>query len=206
MSAQISSHAPRSHAPQKFFPMSTASNSAALRRHVLKIVLLGLLLGVTGMVLIHSYRVKLDNDESAHIAASVGSGQVFRNPFGPPMGPTAWLGPVYPFVLSGFFRAFGSYTRAAIVAALLLNCLISAVTCLPIYFIARYTFGERLAERSAWVWTLFPYTMYLGIRWIWDTSLSALLFTLLFMMTLQLPDSSTLPRWALYALLSGDSA
>src|SRR5258708_34953190 len=144
MSAQISSHAPRSHAPQKFFPMSTASNSAALRRHLLKIVLLGLLLRVTGMVLIHSYRVKLDNDESAHIAASLASDHGFSNPFGPPTGPTAWLGPVYPFVLSGFFRAFGPYTLAAIVAALLLNCLLLAVPLLPVDFITRYTFRERL--------------------------------------------------------------
>src|SRR5260370_41905203 len=162
MSSQIAADAPR-----KFFPMSTASNPAALRRHLLKIVLIGLLLRVAGIALIHSYRVKLDNDESAHIAASLASGQGFSNPFGPPTGPTAWLGPVYPFVLSGFFRAFGSYTRAAIVAALLLNCLISAATCLPIAFIARYTVGGRLAQTSAWVWTLLTYTMYWGIRWIW---------------------------------------
>src|SRR5260370_7007997 len=97
MSAQISSHAPRSHAPQKFFPMSTASNPAALRRHLLKIVLIGLLLRVTGMVLIHSYRVKLDNDESAHIAASLSSGQGFTNPFCPPPCPTPFLAPPYPF-------------------------------------------------------------------------------------------------------------
>jgi len=183
--------------------MSTASNPAGLRRHLLKIVLIGLLLRVAGMVVIHSYRVKLENDESAHIAASLASGQGFSNPFGPPTGPTAWLGPVYPFVLSGFFKAFGPYTRAAVVAALLLNCLLSAVTCLPIYFIARHTFGQRIAEWSAWVWTLLPYTMYWGIRWIWDTSLSALFLTLLFMMTLQLAESSTLRRWALYGLLWG---
>src|SRR5258708_19936820 len=33
----------------------------------------------------------------SHIAASLASGQGFSNPFGPPTGPTAWLGPVYPF-------------------------------------------------------------------------------------------------------------
>jgi hypothetical protein len=187
----------------RFFRVSTTSNPARLRRYLLKIVLIGLLLRVFGMVLIHSYRVKLENDESAHIAASIASGQGFSNPFGPPTGPTAWLGPVYPFVLSRFFVAFGAYTRAAIVWALLFNCAISALTCIPIYFIARYTFGERLAERSAWVWTLFPYTMYWGIRWIWDTSLSAFLFTLLFMMTLQLAKLSTPRRWALYGLLWG---
>ena len=51
--------------------MSTASNPASLRRLLLKIVVIGLLLRVSGMVLMHSYRVKLDFDEGAHIAAAI---------------------------------------------------------------------------------------------------------------------------------------
>jgi hypothetical protein len=183
--------------------VSTASNPAKLRLYLLKIVLIGFLLRGAGMMLTHSYRAKLENDESGHIAASLAAGQGFSNPFGTPTGPTAWLGPVYPFVLSRFFVAFGSYTPAAIAWALLFNCLISAVTCVPIYFVALYTFGERLAQRSAWVWALFPYTMYWGMRRIWDTSLSAFLFILLFMITLQLAKSSTPLKWALYGLLWG---
>ena len=183
--------------------MSASSNPAKLRRYVLKVVLIGLLLRVSGVVLIHSYRTKLENEESAHIAASIASGQGFSNPFGPPTGPTAWLGPVYPFVLSGLFKAFGSYTQNAVFWALMFNCLVSALTCIPLYYIACYTFGQRLAERSVWVWALFPYTMYWGIRWVWDTSLSAFLLTLLFMMTLQLATSSTPRKWALYGLVWG---
>ncbi|HET7208748.1 MAG TPA: glycosyltransferase family 39 protein [Terriglobales bacterium] len=157
------------------------------------------------MVLIHSYRMKLDNDESAHIAASLASGQGFSNPFGGTTGPTAWLGPVYPFVLSGFFLLFGIGTRLSVIAALLFNSLLSSLTCVPVYFIARETFGERLARWSAWAWALVPYTIYWGIRWVWDTSLSALLFTCLFLFTLHLAKSSTARGWALYGLLWGVS-
>jgi 4-amino-4-deoxy-L-arabinose transferase-like glycosyltransferase len=183
--------------------VNTSSNPSKLRRYLLKIALIAVLLRVSGVVLIHSYRVKLENEESAHIAASIASGQGFSNPFGVPTGPTAWLGPVYPFLLSGLFWAFGSYTRAAVFSALLFNCLVSALTCIPVYYIALHTFGQRLAERSVWVWALFPYTMYWGIRWVWDTSLSAFLLTLLFMMTLQLATSSSPRQWALYGLLWG---
>jgi 4-amino-4-deoxy-L-arabinose transferase-like glycosyltransferase len=179
------------------------SNPANLRRYLLKIVLIGMLLRIAGMVLMHSYRVKLDFDEGAHIAAAIASGQGFSNPFGPPTGPTAWLGPLFPFILSRFFIAFGIYTPTAIFWALIFNCTVSALTCIPIYFIARYTFGDRVAAWSAWAWTLFPYTMYWGMRHPWDTPLSAFLLTLVFMMTIHLAESSTPLRWALYGLLWG---
>jgi len=155
------------------------------------------------MVLLHSYRAKLDFDESAHIGAALATGQGFSNPFGVPSGPTAWLAPVWPFVLSRIFVIFGVYTRAAIIAALFVNCTLSALTCIPVYFAARSTFGESIARQAAWTWTLFPYTMYWGMRWIWDTPLSALLLTTLFMMTLLLAESPNTWQWAVYGLLWG---
>ncbi len=88
-------------------------------------------------------------------------------------------------------------------AALTLNCALSAITCIPIYFAALYSFGERTARQSAWVWALFPYTMYWGFRSIWDTALSALLLTLLFMMTLQLAEKGGAGRWAMYGVFWG---
>lgn len=153
--------------------------------------------------MIHSYRVTLERDESANIAASIVAGQGFSNPFGIQTGATAWLGPVYPFLLSRFFAVFGSYTKAAIVWAILFNCLLSALTCIPVYYVALYSFGNRLALQAAWVWALFPYTMYWGLRAVWDTCLSALLLTLVFMMSLQLAKSSTARKWAVYGLLWG---
>jgi 4-amino-4-deoxy-L-arabinose transferase-like glycosyltransferase len=171
--------------------------------YLLRVVLIAFLLRVGGMFLIHSYRVNLENDEASHIAASLASGEGFSSPFGQHTGPTAWLGPVYPFVLSRIFVAFGTQTRAAIFAALLLNCLLSALTVIPVFFIAEYSLGLRIAKWSLWTWTLFPYAMYWGMRWIWDTALSALLLTLLFWFTLHLAQSSTLKKWVLYGLLWG---
>ncbi len=150
------------------------------------------------MVLFHTYSAKLDFDEPAHIAAALARGQGFSNPFGPPTGPTAWLAPAWPYLLSRYFVLFGTYSRAAIVAALMLNCAFSAVTCIPIYFASFYTFGERVARQCGWVWALFPYTMYWGFRSIWETALSTLLLTLLFMMTLELAEKGGTGNWAVW--------
>jgi 4-amino-4-deoxy-L-arabinose transferase-like glycosyltransferase len=177
--------------------LDTFSKSTFPWRLLLKIVLIGFLLRVAGMVLFHTYSAKLEFDESGHIAAALATGRGFSDPFGAPTGPTAWLAPAWPYLLSRYFVLFGAYSRAAIVAALLLNCAFSAVTCIPIYFSALYSFGERTARQSAWVWALFPYTMYWGFRSIWDTALSALLLTLLFMMTLQLAEGRG--TWAIFA-------
>ena len=171
--------------------------------YLLRVVLIAFLLRVGGMFLIHSYRVNLENDESSHIAASLAAGRGFSSPFGSHTGPTAWLGPVYPFVLSRIFLIFGGQTRAAVFAALLLNCVLSSLTVIPVFFIARSTFGLRIAKWSLWTWALFPYAMYWGIRWIWDTALSALLLTLLFWCTLNLARSSSLRKWMLYGVLWG---
>lgn len=166
-----------------------------------QVVLAGFALRIVGIFLFHTYRIDLAKDESANIAASLAARHGFANPFGGNTGPTAWLGPVYPFLLSFVFRAFGTFTRTSVLAALIINSFISALTSIPVYAIARRTFNQNVAWWSAWLWALFPYTAYWGIRWVWDTSLSALLFTLVFMLTLLLAESGTLARWLLYGAL-----
>jgi 4-amino-4-deoxy-L-arabinose transferase-like glycosyltransferase len=168
-----------------------------------QVILAGFLFRIAGIFLFHTYRIDLAKDESANIAASLAAGHGFGNPFGGQTGPTAWLGPVYPFLLSFVFRVFGTFTRASVLAALTVNSFISALTAIPVYVIARKTFNLKVVWWSAWLWALFPYTAYWGIRWVWDTSLSALLFTLVFMMTLILAESGTLAKWLLYGVLWG---
>ena len=184
---------------------STASQVQATKYSVelWKVVLAGFAIRILGIFLLHTYKIELAKDESANIAASLAAGHGFSNPFGGNTGPTAWLGPVYPFLLSFVFRFFGTFTRLSVFMALTINSFISSLTAIPVYVIARKTFNIKVAWWSTWFWALFPYTLYWGIRWVWDTSLSALLFTLLFMMTLLLAESGTLGKWLLYGLLWG---
>ena len=49
--------------------------------------------------------------ETGHIAYSVATGKGFSSPFQRDSGPTAWLTPVYPLIVTGIFKVFGVYTR-----------------------------------------------------------------------------------------------
>src|SRR5580704_13884379 len=72
--------------------------------------------------------------ESGNIAASLASGHGFGSPFRVDTGLTAWMAPVYPWLLSVIFRAFGVRTYDSFVAAAGFNILCSVLTCILIYF------------------------------------------------------------------------
>src|SRR5579862_8286711 len=83
------------------------------------------------------------------IARSIASGHGFGGPFAP-TGASALLPPVYSYLLAGIFKIFGIETKASVLAALSLNSLSSALTCIPVFLIARKAFGERVAKWAGW--------------------------------------------------------
>src|SRR5689334_2826877 len=48
--------------------------------------------------------------EAGNIALALSQGHGFSDLFRKPTGPTAWLAPVYPWVVSLIFRVFGALT------------------------------------------------------------------------------------------------
>jgi 4-amino-4-deoxy-L-arabinose transferase-like glycosyltransferase len=145
--------------------------------------------------------------ETGKIARSIVQGHGFANPYyGGDTGPTAEVAPILPYMMAGIFALFGVYTKAAVVAMLGLNSLFSALTCIPIYFAARMSFGLREARWSAWTWAFFPYAIYFSADLMWDHALVALLLTFLFWMTLHLGGSNRIRAWAGFGLLCGVSA
>jgi 4-amino-4-deoxy-L-arabinose transferase-like glycosyltransferase len=118
--------------------------------------------------------------------------------------------PVYPYIIAGFFKVFGIYTRAAAFAILSFNALTSAVTCLPIFFFARKSFGTYVAKWAAWTWVFFPYAIYFPVIRIWETWLATLLLSLIFLITLKLDDADRISAWvgagALWGLAALNSA
>src|SRR5258708_3019008 len=75
--------------------------------------------------------------EAGIVAYALFSGQGFANVFRTATGPTAWLAPLYPILLAGIFRVFGSFTVPAFFAAVFLNILFSAATCVPLFYLTR---------------------------------------------------------------------
>jgi hypothetical protein len=141
--------------------------------------------------------------ETGHIAYSIASGKGFSSPFQKDTGPTAWLAPVYPYFLAGIFKLFGIYTLHSFFAALTLNILFSAGTCVPIFYAGKRIAGLGVASAAAWLWGLFPNAIIIPFEWIWDTSLSALLMATLLWATLELAESRRVLDWCLYGLLWG---
>lgn len=174
------------------------------------LVALGLRLAVMGFLYGEQLETKRDHwpfgYEVGRIARSIALGKGYGNPLFEDTGPTAWMPPVYPYILAGVFKTFGVYTVASAFAILSLQALMSALTCLPIYFIALRSFGERAALSAGWLWAFFPYGIYFPVERIWPTWLATLLLAILFLMTLRLEDTSSAWDWAAFGLLWGVTA
>jgi 4-amino-4-deoxy-L-arabinose transferase-like glycosyltransferase len=134
--------------------------------------------------------------ETGRIARSIVEGEGFSSPLFTKTGPTAWMTPVYPLIIAGFFKTFGVYTKSAAFAILSFNALTSAITCVPIFFFARRSFGPSVAKWAGWTWAFFPYAIYFPLDRIWETWLSTLLFSILFFVALELENPEKKDRLA----------
>jgi 4-amino-4-deoxy-L-arabinose transferase-like glycosyltransferase len=141
--------------------------------------------------------------ESGNIAHSLAVGNGFSSPFRVDTGPTAWLPPIYPLLLAGIFRTFGSYTFHSFIAAALLNISFATLTCVPIFFAGKRIGGLGVAAGAAWLWAVFPNAILIPVQSMWDASLSALLVAAIFCATLALAESSRVRDWCAYGLLWG---
>jgi len=142
-------------------------------------------------------------NEVGNVAAALASGQGFCCLFRQPTGPTAWLAPVYPLLIAAVFKLFGAFTLRSFYAAVLLNCVFSALATIPLFHAAARIAGKFTAALAAWLWALFPAGIILPYAWIWDTSLSALLGAAIFWASLRLADSPSPAAFALYGFLWG---
>jgi hypothetical protein len=139
--------------------------------------------------------------ETGNIALALSQGRGFGNLFRQNTGPTAWLPPVYPFLLSLIFRIFGAFTVPSFLAAVLLNALFSAAATFSLYHLARQAASRRVAIATAWLWVFLPAGIMMPFEWIWDTSLSVLLASTLLCMTFHISNSASPKRWLAYGLL-----
>lgn len=141
--------------------------------------------------------------EAGRIAYNIVEGRGFSSPLYAETGPTAWMTPVYPYVMAAAFKIFGTYTVASAVALLSLNALSSALVCPVVFFMALRTFGERAAKWAGWAWALCPYGIYFPAERIWETYLATLLMCLVFLWSLYLEEEDRMSRWAAYGALWG---
>src|SRR6266581_4103689 len=175
-------------------------------------VAIGFVLRFGYILIAHTYQFKVyDNGfsfgwEMGRIGRAIATGRGFADPFDGQTGLTAWEPPLYPYIIAGVFRLTGVYTHASALILLSINSFFSALTCIPIFLIARKCFAEKVAVWTAWLWALLPSVMYWCTRWVWETSLAALLLAVLFWLTLQLEDARRVKPWIAYGILWGIAA
>lgn len=139
-------------------------------------------------------------EEMGAVARALATGHGFSSPFPELSGPTTWVAPVYPFLIAGVFKIFGVYSTASAVVMLALNAAFSALTCLPLYLVARELTTRRIAMYSVWLWAVVPQFMVWGITWIWDVSLTGLIVTTLVLVTLRMSRGTTWKQWTLFGV------
>jgi 4-amino-4-deoxy-L-arabinose transferase-like glycosyltransferase len=175
-------------------------------------VVIAFVLRVGWIVIAHTYKFKTIDDnfsfgfEMGRIGRSIASGHGFGNPFNEPTGPTAWEPPLYPFLIAGVFKLFGVYSHASALILLSINSVFSALTCIPIFLIARRCFSEKVAIWSGWLWAVLPPVMYWCTRWVWETSLAALLLAVIFWLALTLEEKDGWRPWLWFGLFWGIGA
>jgi 4-amino-4-deoxy-L-arabinose transferase-like glycosyltransferase len=124
--------------------------------------------------------------EAGNVAWSLASGHGFSSPLVGMQGPTAWVAPVYPFLLAFGFKLLSMNPYHVVVFGQVLNAIFSALTCWPIYLMAKKLFSMPVALASCWTWAVLPTAILFPLEWIWDQSLSALLLAALLSATVYL--------------------
>jgi 4-amino-4-deoxy-L-arabinose transferase-like glycosyltransferase len=178
------------------------------------------LVRVLYMTLAHTYRIRPYEDhfdfgwEMARIARALVTGYGYADPFiTGHTGLTAWLPPAYTLLIAAAFKLFGVYTPISAWVLLTVNSVFSAATALAVYEIAARCFSRRVAIWSAWIWALYPAAMQYAVRWIWEMSLTTMLFAWALVIALRVRRIGEIRgednaaqmtrRWLLFGLLWG---
>jgi 4-amino-4-deoxy-L-arabinose transferase-like glycosyltransferase len=141
--------------------------------------------------------------ETGRIASSIASGTGFSSPFIEPSGPTAWLAPVYPGFVAVLFKLLGIYTKEAIVVAIVCNCLFSAATCLPLYYIAATIFSRSVGWMAAILFAFYPPSIWHATNTVWDTTLFTLLSMCLILWLIRISEVFNEKRAVFLGLFMG---
>ena len=150
--------------------------------------------------------------EMGRIARALVTGYGFADPFSGHTGPTAWVAPLYPWILALDFRLFGVYTAVAAWMILAFDCVLNALMVCTTWEIAARCFNRKVALWSAWLWALYPATMQYAVKWIWEMTLTAFLFSWILVLALRMRNigeadhGAPAPgagKWALFGLLWG---
>ena len=168
------------------------------------------------ILLAHTFKIRPSDDhfefgwEMGRIGRALATGYGYSDPFTGHTGPTAWTPPLYTLLIGGVFKLFGVYSRMSAFVLLTINSLLSAWTAVLAWEIALRCCNRRVALWSGWLWALYPAAMQYAVRWVWEMSATAAVFTAILVLTLRMrgvgddqPAKQTWQQWAVFGLLWG---
>ena len=180
---------------------------------------IALAIRVAALTFGHYYRIAPYEDhfafgwEMGRIARSVAAGQGYGNPFDHFSGPTAWVTPLYPLILAADFKLFGVYTALSAWVILAFDSVLNAMMVRTTWEIAARCFNRKVAVWSAWIWALYPATMQFAVKWVWEITVTAFLFSWILVLALRMrnigggreeaENAASTQRWAVFGLLWG---
>ena len=144
-----------------------------------------LLVRIILIIHLNSYDISIENNhwsfgfEIGRVARSITNGDGFSSPFEIGNLPTAWVAPVYPYILALVFKVFGIYSQSSAFTILFLNSVFSSLTCVFIYYIAKTVINERAGLLSSIIFAIYPPALWHSINTVWNTTLSTLLIAIL---------------------------
>ena len=109
------------------------------------------ILRIAYMTLARTWHVRPYDDhfafgyEMGRIARALDTGYGFADPFRGHTGPTAWVPPLYPWILAGDFRLFGIYSAVAARMVLAFDCVLNALMVFTTWELAARSFNRKVA-------------------------------------------------------------
>jgi 4-amino-4-deoxy-L-arabinose transferase-like glycosyltransferase len=133
--------------------------------------------------------------EMGQIAASLAMGNGFSWPENVPYAgfyragqPTAWMPPVYPFLMAGVFKIFGIFSEQAAMALEFFQTIVSALTCVVLYFVGKRLYNAKAGLVAAFLFAMYPPAIHFAVQKTWSTSLFACCLLLIILMFLRRAD------------------
>ena len=143
--------------------------------------------------------------EMGQIAASLASGNGFSWPewSSYPKGPTAWMPPIYPFLIAATFRTFGVYSNQAAIFLLVFQTSSSVLTCFLLYMVGKRIFNAQAGLLAALLFAVYPASINFAVRQIWSVSLFSCCFLVLILSLLKLGKEMNVIQGTWVGVLAG---
>jgi 4-amino-4-deoxy-L-arabinose transferase-like glycosyltransferase len=148
--------------------------------------------------------------EAACMARSIAAGEGWAGqwnraqmPWGLGSGASGWLPPVYPGLIALLMRCLGGLTPAMATALLVIQAILSALTCLCLWGIGNAIGVDRAGRWAGFFFALAPSAVWNASSTVWDTTSVAFGIALFVFLLLRFGRSGSIARWAGLGALFG---